>query len=319
MYFFRYLTKVFAFVTNCVLHKLECAYLAKAKIEFEYRPIFVIGPPRSGSTLITQVITDAFDFGYITNVHCRFFGSPVLVEKVLHPLRRKMPSRFHSVGGNTGERYGPAECGNFWYRFFPRVTDRTATGRISAKRMNCLCKSIAALSKEQNKPVLFKNLFNTLRVTSITNYIPEVLFILVKRNEIDNGHSILQCRMRFHGNYTTWWSVPPPGVEKLQQLPPEEQVIEQIRGLHSMVSGYVADGVLDARRLLVIDYDQFCCNVYGELERLESFFDKNEMNVRRLFEVPPTFARSKDINIPAEMYERMVIYSGRENLNRPQK
>ena len=39
----------------------------------EKPPIFIIGPPRSGSTLLYQVLTSYFDLSYFKNLHSKYY------------------------------------------------------------------------------------------------------------------------------------------------------------------------------------------------------------------------------------------------------
>ena len=72
---------------NRGLHTWERMTLLDTEEKLEYPPIFIIGAPRSGSTLLYQVLTDYFEVGYISNLHAHFFGSPACLERLLHPLR----------------------------------------------------------------------------------------------------------------------------------------------------------------------------------------------------------------------------------------
>ena len=55
------------------------AYYEKFSIkQADYPPIFIIGAPRSGSTLLLQAIIEVFDLGYISNCHCNWYGAPAL-------------------------------------------------------------------------------------------------------------------------------------------------------------------------------------------------------------------------------------------------
>jgi len=40
-----------------------------------YPPLFIIGPPRTGSTLLYQLVVQRFDVGYLANRHCRLYGA----------------------------------------------------------------------------------------------------------------------------------------------------------------------------------------------------------------------------------------------------
>jgi hypothetical protein len=305
----QYLRKGLMQVINYFFHYIECLYLSRIKVNLAYSPIFVIGAPRSGSTLITQVITDAFDIGYLSNHHCKFFGTPVLADKLFHPLSAKKPSDYTSEYGNTKRLYAPAECGEFWYRFFRRVPPYVTINDVRDNKMNCFRNTVSALTKTQDKPILFKNLFATLRIRPINKYIPEALFIIIKRDEVANGHSILQSRMKVHGDYSIWWSVPPPNVKTLQILPPEKQVIEQIRQLYALIEKDIEEGEMDTGRFLTMKYEAFCSDVHGQLERIDKFLQMHGMKIKRLFNVPNTFTKVKKIKIDAGLYKKMVDYS----------
>ena len=125
----------FRFNKYC-LHNLEYfmnfAFLGSG----EYPPIFFIGAPRTGSTLMIQVITDSFDVGYLTNNHCRWFGMPALYEK-FYPKSSKVKksSDYKSNKGVAKGNHAPAECGEWWYRFFTREPAYTPLKKIDIKKM----------------------------------------------------------------------------------------------------------------------------------------------------------------------------------------
>ena len=66
-----------------------------------YQPIFIIGAPRTGSTLLIQSIAKALDVGYLTNLHCKFYGFPSLVEYLLKQTSKKRNFSFYSIHGST--------------------------------------------------------------------------------------------------------------------------------------------------------------------------------------------------------------------------
>ena len=66
------------------------------------RNVFVVGAPRSGTTVLIQALAAAFDVGYISNLAASFWQAPAL--GVLFS-RRLVPERIFS--GNS--RYGRTE------------------------------------------------------------------------------------------------------------------------------------------------------------------------------------------------------------------
>lgn len=278
------------------------------KEPLKYRPFFIIGAPRSGSTLLTQVLTDAFDFGYLSNAHCRYYGSPALAEKIFHPLQNRKPSNFESTHGVAVEVYGPSECGDWWYRFFRRQPAYVPLCEIDTsklKRMRC---SIAAFSNIMDRPIIFKNLYSTLRLQAIIKYFPEALFIIIERGELDNAQSLLAGRKKVYGSYNEWWSVEPPEINRIKQLPAHIQVVKQVRRIYELIEQDIMDSGIDHGRIYRVRYENLCANVHGMLMEFEEFIKKNNVILERRFEVPKYFDVRSNILIEPELYKQLKEY-----------
>lgn len=276
--------------------------------------IFIIGPPRSGSTLLMQVLTDAFALGYLSNFHCAWRGMPAVGEKLVRPLDRKERSDFGSNYGKTSVISDPAECGGWWYRFFRRDPPYVTLSDVSEGKMRAFRQSIAALQEAMQLPLIFKNLYASLRIEPIAEHIPGALFVVIERDVVDNAQSILKARMDALGTYDSWWSVPPPNVEELRRLRPVEQAVEQVRSVHALIDRDIERLGLEDR-CLRIKYEEFCGDVPGTLARFEAFVGKNGVVLERRFEVPEGFEIDRSRKIPDAMYGELCEYvrSGRRD------
>jgi hypothetical protein len=308
MYISKYYNKAHFLFNKYMLHYIDCITKNKSQILKNYRPIFIIGAPRCGSTLMIQVITDAFNLGYFSNAHCRFFGAPTIAEKVIKPLNKKKQSNYKSFYGGTLNNYSPSECGNYWYRFFCKSLAHVSLNDVDKNKMLCLRKSIASLSNAMNRPIVFKNLYSALRIQAISKYLPEAIFIIVKRNELDNARSILEARMKNNGNYSEWWSVPHPKINEIKDSPPEQQVVEQIRSIYEQIDIDTRKMGLDSKSLLTINYEEFCDDVYEQLDKIKEFLIINNIKVQPLFDVPATFQRKNKINIDIGLNSKLTKY-----------
>ena len=273
-----------------------------------YPPIFIVGAPRSGSTLLAQVLTDALDIGYLSNRHCQFFGAPAMADRLFTPLRKKEPSDFQSLNGTTRKSYGPNECGDWWYRFFRRDPAYVPQEEADLDKMRQMRRSIAALTKAQGKPVLMKNLYASLRLQPILAQIPEALIVVIKRNELDNAHSLLEGRQKLHGSYAHWWSVEPPNIERLKPLPPHVQVVEQVRAIYALIESDLQESRIDAGRVINVTYEGLCANARQTVGEIRRFLADNGASVRPLFEVPDSFQLRNEVRINQEVYEALANY-----------
>lgn len=292
-----------------VLGYLEKYTSPDPKLPLRYPPVFFLGPPRSGSTLAFQVITDVFDVGYISNQHCQCFGAPALVERFFHPTKHRTRSDFQSQLGETSGSFAPAECGQWWYRFFRQKPPYVSLDDVNPNRMRQFRRSIADLTDAFDRPVVFKNLYASLRIQAIAHYIPESLFIIMHRNEVDNGHSLLEARYEYFNDYGRWFSVEPPSLDRLKALPPHEQVIEQIRHIHKTITSDFEISGVDLRKRFDLSYEAFCDDPADAIMQIEDFFNRNNCKVSRRAEAPQKFTPREDVRIDRGLYDQLVYYS----------
>jgi hypothetical protein len=247
-------------------------------------PVFVVGAPRSGSTLLYQLMVEAWDVAYLSNLHCAFLGAPHLVERVAG--RRRPPSRFASHHGRTKGLAGPSECGDYWYRFFRRRPQYVPLEEADPENMRRLRGSVRALV-DRGRPVVFKNLVNSLRVAPLGTALPEALFVVIHRDLVANAASLLAGRLRRSGDYARWWSAEPPGIDRLRGLPAHEQVVEQIREIDALVRADA--GLLGPERFHDLTYEGVCEDTHGALEGIREFAAGHGVELRPRGEVPASF------------------------------
>lgn len=278
--------------------------------DLRHPPVFVLGAPRSGSTLAAQVITDALDLGFISNCHCQWYGAPIIAEKLFHPIANRPNSDYRSRLGVTKGRHAPAECGEWWYRFFRRKPPYIRLADVDPKKMREFRRSVVLLTNSIDRSILFKNLYASLRIQAIAHYLPESLFIVIHRDEVDNGHSLLEGRDRVFGNYETWWSMEPPELEVLKRLPVHEQVIEQIRHTYITIDSDMKLAKIDRKRRMDFTYEDFCDNPASLVESVRSFLKQNGYQVkRRNIVLPESFVRRQEVRIDEKLYEALRCYA----------
>jgi len=296
-------------VNRRLLHHLDLSLAWVGSPIFEHAPVFVIGAPRSGSTLVTQVLTNALDIGYFSNAHCRYFGAPALAERILRPLAKAEPSGYRSEFGDTAGPSAPSECGEYWYRFFRKRPTYVANGDVGWREMSELRRSLAAFVHAIDRPLLIKNMYCAMRLQPIVAALPEALFIVMGRDEVDNGQSLLSVRMSIHGSYERWWSMEPPDTDVLRKLPVHAQVVEQIRSIHRVIESDFTLSGIDRNRVHHIAYEAFCDDVHGAVEAVKAFLGSNGVKVVERYPVPEVFhRRARECRIDSALFERLVEY-----------
>ncbi|HUH97508.1 MAG TPA: sulfotransferase [Anaerolineales bacterium] len=292
---------------NQGLHVVECRFLGGNMASLPYAPVFIIGAPRSGSTVLYQVLTNYYDLGFLANLHCFFYGGPSLIENIVHSNRSGRPADYTSRFGKTEGWSSPSECGEFWYRFFRRRPPYVPLEEADPGKMKELRQAMIALGKAFQKPMIFKNLYCALRLRPIAAVLPEALFIVIRREIIDNAHSILEGRGNVKGDYSSWWSAEPPGVEQLKRRPPAEQAVEQVRHINDLIDRDRQQ--IDPSRFIDVQYEDFCDDVYGTLSTLDRFFEQHRLVIKNgAAVVPGRFERRTEIRIDKALYDQIVNY-----------
>ncbi|WP_428261289.1 sulfotransferase family protein [Haliangium sp.] len=228
------------------------------------RPVvLVIGHQRSGTTLVSQLITSALRVGYPSNFVARFWRAP----RVGIALQRAMlgaeawSSSFTSELGTTSGLLEPHEFSYFWDRWFPDPANpaRCADGAGFA------C-AVANIEAGFGAPTAFKNVFNALRVEALAALLPTAVFVRVRRDLVDVAGSTLYARRHRYGTDRAWLGLRPAGCEAVADAPPVQQVAVQIAASEQRM----AEGLrsLPAERRIDVAYRDVCTHPAGIIERL---------------------------------------------------
>lgn len=258
---------------------VETFFAPSSRQPLKFPPIFIIGAPRSGSTLLYQSLVEYFDIGFLSNLHCRFFGAPSVVERLLKPAKWNRNPTFHSEHGRVEGLFSPSECGEYWYRFFRRKPQYVSGNDISQQKIENIRSSVKALVSSVNKPVLFKNMNCALRLIPLYKAVPEALFIVTDRDLVDNAISLLNVRRKVYGTYDKWWSMEPPEIDEFIKMPFYKQVVEQVRSINELIDANSQK--IGEDRFVYVKYEEFCKDVYGAMGDIEKFLNFHRVNIKR--------------------------------------
>ena len=232
--------------------------------------VFIVGAPRSGSTLLSQTLTQTGSFSYVTNFVARFWMAPyvgMLIEEALDIRKLECDQSFVSKFGVTEGRVGPHEFGYFWSRWFrfgeTHQLDDKELGEID---LNTLRKQLAALESIYNKPLCFKYLPCGLHIPFLAERFENSIFVLCRRQPIYNMQSLLLARRNILGDEAHWWSLRPKEYPDLLSASPYEQIAGQI--YYALKEIETSFSSLSPERFLHILYDDLCSQPRVEVNRV---------------------------------------------------
>ena len=201
-------------------------------------PVFIIGAPRTGSTILYQALTNAYNVAYIDNTACAWHQNLRFGMWLSHKKYGNTPhNNFNADHGNTSEFGGhaPSECGGFWYRWLPKDRHFVDHQDITAKMLKGIRAEVLGVSAFHNKPILFKNLNAGQRLRLIKQAFPDAKIIFIRRDPRFVIRSILKARRKAGVREGDWWSIMPPNVGELKSLPEHKMCAAQVYFLEKQI------------------------------------------------------------------------------------
>lgn len=230
--------------------------------------LFVLGLPRSGTTLVYQYIVHRLEVSYFTNGVGGYPSAPCLATRIQHKIHGNYSSDFASHYGKVKGPVAPREAGDFWGRFFS-LDEYVNYESLSREQVDTLRRTIACIENIfDNVPFVNKNVKHLLRINTLRRIFPDCRFLLVERDRADVALSLLRGRYETLEHPEEWLSARPPDYEELRRLPVIEQVARQLESLHEKIEMDISE--LGGKNFLRVSYEDFCDRPECLIELLES-------------------------------------------------
>jgi len=256
----------------------ESKYIKKySNKPLKHQPVFIIGAPRTGSTILYQTLTNQLDVLYVDNLVCRFnknlFFGFWLSGKL---FKQKEHNCFKSNHGDTIKcgHHAPSECGNYWYRWLS--TDRHFVDHddVTDEILGEIRKEITAVINYFDKPLVFKNLNAGQRLRMLCKCFPEAKFIFIKRDPLFTAQSIIKAKRNVGINDNDFWSIKPRNYKELESMDAYQQIIKQIFYIEKQITE--DSSLFDQKSFLMIYYLDLGKNFMDTLQICQNFINTRE-------------------------------------------
>ncbi len=232
--------------------------------------LFIFGAPRSGTTLLTQLIAASLDVGYINNLMARFWLAPVHgIRLSRHVLGNDREITFRSHYARTAAITDIHEFGYFWRYWLKKESVRGVTHAAEIEMeidWQGLRTTLANIQHEFDRAMVFKNIFGSYHLRKMREVLGKVIYIYIERDPLDTAISILDARRNYYTDLNTWWSYMPVEYNLLKDRDYMEQIAGQVYFLRRYYRKRLQD---DAAGISVqIDYETLCRQPADVLNRI---------------------------------------------------
>ena len=290
----RAAARVLATPIDLLISVFERRLVETASGEVDAPILLVVGGPRTGTTLVFQVLARQLDVSFTTNVIDVFPRSPILASRMFGALRRpEAAQELRAYYGNTAPLRGENDAFEIWNRWLGSDRYRAADA-LTPEAITDMRAFMSAWLSAAGRPLLNKNNRNTGVMGLLAEALPTAHFIVVERDPLYVAQSLVFARETVQGDRSEGWGIG----AYTERDDVFVSVAEQVADISRIVARESAKVSPD--RMTKIGYESFCAdprafvNAIGD--RLGIGHDESDI---------PSLSASRSIRLPPDEFSRL--------------
>ncbi len=258
-----------------------------------FPPIFIVGPPRSGTTLVYQVLTIAFNLCYLSKHSTIFFGCPALLSRITRPfVGCTPPYSFSSQFGEISGWNAPVAGTLVWKRWFPDYQEYVGANSLRQEARQQMQKTISLIQHVYAVPFVNKSQSHNGHIIPLVETFPEAVFIRVHRDPLHIAESNL--KMKYHyGDPTLWTSCKTSAYNKIKDKPYIEKICKQIYWAEKDLDR--DSNIVGGERFFHVHYAQLCKDPAEICRQFREFYSQHAKGylLQLRGKIPDFFSQSR--------------------------
>jgi hypothetical protein len=263
--------------------------------------LIVVGPPRSGTTLVALTLIQNLPVACLNNLAALFPRSPLVANRMLGRWLRPPPPTTHSFYGKTVGLLGHHDVLHLWDRWLGKDRTRIPEHLPEARRDE-MRRFFGACEGLFERSLVLKNNNLASYASRVAEALPTVRFLFLTRDPLYLAQSLLDARRLIHGSDDV-----PYGLHEVVVRPSDRSVTDdvcrQVRFLRERMD--------EERKTLgplasTLSYEAFCADPAGvvcDVARRTLDVDADAAALRaRLRPLTP----SRRVRIPAAEFEALA-------------
>lgn len=212
----------------------------------------IVGLPRSGTTILYQLLARTGAVGYPSNVMAPYWRVPVVGARLQHRLAQSGPTiSMTSVAGRTSEPLDPHEFGYFWRDALGHSGNTLRPDREGWPWPQ-LQDALDAIVEAFDAPTVHKNFLALHHAPDMRAQLRRSKFLVLTRDPRDIAASLWSVRQKVGVPDEATFGID-PGTEQHGDL--VDRVLAQVRALEEARSQMLAQDCSDT---MVVEYERLC-------------------------------------------------------------
>jgi hypothetical protein len=229
----------------------------RKRVTEEHSNIFILGLPRSGTTLLSQVIYSVTNCYCTNNFMARFWQVPLVGANLSKfTINKRFRDKFESHLGQTAGIDEPHEFSWFWQKY---LSDKYASSEQNLDAdLSQLKETILNLNSIFNAPLVFKPLeLITDKLPFLVDGFQKALFVFIDRSATNIAKSILAAREKQKEPRKWWGSIPNnAAISELEKLEIIDQILYQIEYFREFYSDVLL--LVPEEQRVIVRYEDLC-------------------------------------------------------------
>lgn len=252
------------------LREVETALLLLNSSPLTCKPVFIIGAPRTGSTLLYQAMAGVFCLPYISNLTNKYFADFPLIGLALQ-RDVKIDIGWGSEFGKTIGDFQPSEGSSVMAKWFGggHPSQDVSMRILDGQEEHFLATLAGVETLYSGRPLLIKNAWNCFRISYLASVLPSARFVWIRRDIAESAESDLEARYLTKGAASIWNSATPSNWCQLQRLPAHVQVVENQFEFNCAIRDSIEAHAKE--RSIEVWFEDFIASPDVEIDRLAAF------------------------------------------------
>ena len=262
--------------------------------------LFICGAPRSGTTLVEQVLIQHLPVAFINNLTAIFPRAPLTANRLFRPAVSRR-STYHNFYGKTVGFSGPNDGLHLWDRWLGADRTRARTS-LEPEEADAMRRFFGAMEQLFGKPILVKNNNLNACASLVAEVFDQAVFICMTREPLYLAQSLLRARLDIHGGEDVPYGLTGSADSSSGALDAIEDVCRQ--ALYHERLAREQQNRIGPRRFWIVRYETFCQNPSDLVEAVAVNVLGRQPRVTGA-RLPP-FAVSNTVRIPPPRFAEIA-------------